>query len=72
MLLQVRDYIKQQGQVSSQQLCRHFSIDYSAIEPILQRWQQAGVIEAHQATSACAKKCQQCSPDPIIFYQLCR
>lgn len=70
MLLQVRDYIKKHGQVSTQQLCRDFAIDYSALEPILQRWTDSGVIEAHQAKNACAKKCIQCSPEPLIYYQI--
>lgn len=69
MLLQVRDYIKHNGQVSTQQLCRHFAIDYSALEPMLKRWQQIGIIEAHQTKIACAKKCFQCSPEPIIYYK---
>ena len=70
MLLQVRDYIRTHGQVSTQQLCRYFAIDYSALEPMLQRWQQTGIIEALQTKNACAKKCIQCSPDPVIYYQI--
>jgi len=72
MLLQVRDYIKKHGQVSTQQLCRHFDIDYTALEPILQRWQQTGSIEAIETENACAKKCLQCSQEPLIYYQICR
>ncbi|WP_367607502.1 FeoC-like transcriptional regulator [Legionella sp. W05-934-2] len=72
MLLQVRDYIQKHGQVSSQQICRHFIIDYSALEPILHRWQSLGVIKAHQSQSACSKKCSQSCSEPLVYYQFCR
>lgn len=69
MLLQIRDYILQHGRVSSQQLCRHFSMEFSALEPILARWEQAGTIKSRQTQNPCAKKCSACSPNPIIYYE---
>lgn len=62
MLLQIRDFIKQHGHVSTLQIQREFCLDAAALEPMLMQWAQKGVIELH-AKQSCRKVCGGCRSD---------
>ncbi len=62
MLLKVLDYFKKHGLVSTQQLCRTFRIEETALKPILDIWVQKGCIKPCQKTAACQTRCIKCQP----------
>lgn len=71
MLLQIRDYFRREKVVSNQQLARHFGLDTSALQPMLDSWQRRGVIRQCQEKSACQTRCFKCKSQPPVYYQYC-
>lgn len=70
MLIELRDYIHQQGLVSSQQLAREFQIDEKALTPMLAIWLKKGVIQECNAQSpSCSSGCGGCKSTPT-YYQM--
>lgn len=71
MLLQIREYIKKEKVVSSQQIARTFGVDEHTLQPILNIWIAKGVIRPYQMKASCSSQCFRCkgitSP---TFYQL--
>lgn len=71
MLLQIRDFIKREQVVSSQQLVREFNIDEHALQPILDVWIKKGVIEKCQEKAGCQSGCAlRCKANAPKYYQL--
>ena len=68
MLLQLRDYIAREKRVSTQQLARTFHIEWSALEPMLERWVLRGEI-AVDAQKACATSCGGCKTTSTAYYR---
>jgi hypothetical protein len=60
MLLQIRDFIRRAGVVSTQQLMREFRIEATALQPMLNIWVRKGLIAPCQL-SACRSKCGGCA-----------
>lgn len=71
MLVQIRDYIRKQGVVSTQQLSRSFHIDEQALLPMLAIWVNKGVIKPCQEKSACQSTCFRCKINPPAYYEPC-
>lgn len=69
MLLQIRNYIRTQKIVSTQQLTREFRLDISALQPMLALWEQKGVIQKCTQSAGCASSCFKCRTPPE-YYQL--
>lgn len=70
MLLQIRDFIKREQVVSSQQLVREFHIDEPALQPMLDVWIKKGVIEKCQEKTSCQSGCAlRCKTNAAVFYQ---
>lgn len=69
MLLQIRDYICREGVVSAQQLTREFRIDLSALQPMLDRWIDKGVISKCQEKANCKSACFKCRTQAPEYYQ---
>ncbi|KTD79256.1 FeoC-like transcriptional regulator [Legionella waltersii] len=67
MLLQIRDYIRQQGIVSTQQLAREFRLDIAALKPMLQLWVKKGVIQKCQEKAGCNSACFKCRVPPEYY-----
>jgi len=65
MFLKIRSYIRQEDVVSMRQLQQYFSMDASALEPILTRLCARGEIEAVQM-DACQQACKSCA-DPMYY-----
>lgn len=68
MLLQLRDFIHQQGIVSLQQLVREFRVEGEALQPMLAIWIVRGVIRVATESKNCQSKCGRCQ-NRTIFYQ---
>lgn len=70
MLLQIRNYIKRQGVVSTQQLARQFRIDEQALFPMLDIWVNKGVIRPCVQKSVCQTSCFRCKINAPVYYEL--
>lgn len=69
MLLQVRDFIRQQGVVSNQQIAREFRMDVHALQPMLDVWLRKGMIIECQQKTKCQSTCFKCRIQPPAYYQ---
>jgi hypothetical protein len=69
MLLQIRDYIRQKGIVSTQQLTREFHLALSALQPMLDLWIGKGVIKKCQEKTNCQSSCFKCRSQSPEYYQ---
>lgn len=69
MLLQIRNYIRRERVVSSQQLSREFQIDLAALQPMLDVWINKGVISKCRQESQCKSSCFKCRTPPE-YYQI--
>lgn len=69
MLLQVLDFIKQQGMVNTQQLTRHFKIDEQALQPMLELWVKKGMIRPCQQAIHCQSSCFKCRINAPGYYE---
>ncbi len=71
MLLKLRDFIKRENVVSSQQLTREFYIDELALQPLLDFWIRKRVIQPVSESRNCQSSCMGCKPNRPVFYQYC-
>ena len=69
MLLQIRDYMRTQGIVSTQQLTREFRVDLHALQPMLDIWIGKGVIRKCQEKANCQSTCFKCKTQAPEYYQ---
>ncbi|RUR16682.1 MULTISPECIES: FeoC-like transcriptional regulator [Legionella] len=67
MLLQIRDYIRREGVVSTQQLTREFRLDLPALQPMLDIWLNKGAIKKCQEKGACQSSCFKCRTPPEYY-----
>ena len=70
MLLQIRDYLRQERVASNQQIAREFHLDLQALQPMLELWLQKGVIKCCQEKSACRSPCFKCKTPPVYYQYL--
>jgi hypothetical protein len=69
MLLQIREYIKREEVVSTQQLSREFHLDSAALQPMLEVWLRKGVIRQCTENTRCKSACFKCQ-SPTEYYQI--
>lgn len=68
ILSDIRNYVKSRGQVTLNDIAIHFDSESSAMEGMLQRWVDKGIIEKKRLTSSCGEGCQQCGvSDSLMF-----
>lgn len=67
MLLQIRDLIKREHVVSTQQLTRQFCIDEQALQPILNIWINKGIIRISAEKQDCKSACFRCKTKPAYY-----
>lgn len=70
MLLQIRDFIRQQKVASTQQMSREFSIDLQALQPMLDIWLGKGIIGRCEEETACRSACGKCRQPPVYYCYL--
>lgn len=72
MLLQIRDYIQREKYVSTEQLARTFNIEFSALEPMLDRLILCGRIMVNEIKD-CRQVCNQCNGGGVrkIYHATC-
>ncbi|MDD3050927.1 MAG: FeoC-like transcriptional regulator [Candidatus Cloacimonetes bacterium] len=62
MLLELRNYVRQNKQVTLEDLIIHFESSYSAIEPLLSQLEDRNIIEIINLTcTGCNSNCSSCS-----------
>lgn len=66
MLLQLRNFIAKENQVSSEQLARFFQIDLSALEPMMKKLVAGGWVS--EVDSSCFDRCTGCKKR-VSYYQ---
>lgn len=69
MLLQIREYLRQQKVASNQQIAREFDLDLEALQPMLEIWCAKGAMALCQENSACKTRCFKC-PKPPLYYRV--
>ncbi|MGV3740582.1 MAG: FeoC-like transcriptional regulator [Gammaproteobacteria bacterium] len=69
MLLAVRNFIQEQGVVSSEQLSREFCIALDALKPMLEICIHKGFIRSVNSKKACGSPCQSCPTQRIDYYE---
>ena len=69
MLLQIRDFIRRAGVVSTQQLEREFHSELNALQPMLDIWESKGIIRKCAQPTNCRSTCFKCGTHPFSYYQ---
>jgi len=67
MLLKLREYIRREGVVSTQQLARAFRIDIASLQPMLTKWVEKGVIKKSTQPGGCQQRCFSCRQPPEYY-----
>ena len=68
ILSDIRNYVKSRGQVTLSDIVTHFDSESSAMEGMLQRWIDKGIIEKRRLTSSCGDSCNQCGVSDSMLY----
>lgn len=68
MLLQIRDFIRREHVVTTQQVARAFHIDEHSLQPMLDLWVKKGVIRASESKSGCVSRCFRCKTNTPLLY----
>ncbi len=69
MLVQLLEYIKLQGVVSTQQMTRFFRIDETALQPMLNIWISKGMIKPSNSVTHCKTSCFKCHKTTPVYYE---
>lgn len=69
ILSQLRDYLKERGQASLQDLALHFDADSGAVRGMLEHWIRKGKVTRRSAAATCGSSCTQCDPAAVEIYR---
>ncbi|KTD23037.1 FeoC-like transcriptional regulator [Legionella londiniensis] len=69
MLLQILDFIRREHVASTQQIAREFSIEEQALLPMLEIWENRGLIRCSGTSAGCKANCFGCRLETLIFYE---
>ncbi len=67
MLLKIHEYLRRERIASDQQIAREFGLDLQALEPMLLRWLNKGIISCYQAQTTCQSACFKCKQPPLYY-----
>ena len=70
MLLLIRNYIRRERVVSTQQLSREFQLDLAALQPMLDIWITKGIISKCAQSASCKSSCFKCQTPPEYYQYL--
>ncbi len=68
ILRELRDFIREQGQVPLLELRLHFGVDEATLRDMLRTLEAKGLIRKLPAGTACAGGCTRCAPDTVEIY----
>ncbi len=66
ILIDLRDYVEQHKRVSLAQMATHFDMPETALQGMLERWVNKGLIQKMDA-NACGGCASRCSDVPIMY-----
>lgn len=69
MLLQLKEFIRREKIVSTQQLLREFSLDLQALLPMLECWVRKGIIGKCLTRTNCKSSCFRCDKEGVEYYE---
>jgi len=68
ILAQIKQYLRQQRQVSLWDLAKRFNSEPTALLPMLELWIRKGQLLKCETKFSCATKCHQCRQcDPLML-----
>ncbi len=67
MLIELREFIREQGVCSLWDLSVKFKTSPDAMRGMLSHWQKKGKVELER--SGCSKGCSSCSPEQLEIYR---
>lgn len=68
ILSDLRDYLRQRGQASLQDMALHFDADPEALRGMLEHWIRKGKVTRQTAKASCGDSCTQCDPATVEIY----
>ena len=68
-LSELRILVQEMGQISLKELSLHFGSDESAIEAMMDRWIQKGLVKKVEPTKAQCSGCAFCGDDARFHYE---
>lgn len=71
ILTDIRDYLKQRGQCTLNDIALHFDSDADAMRGMLEVWVGKGKVKKIPATAPCGSRCQSCEPAATEIYLWC-
>ncbi len=69
ILRDVKNYIRERGQVPLREIGLHFDMDPGVIRRMLETLEHKGVIQKLPAGSTCSGGCTQCAPESVDIYR---
>jgi hypothetical protein len=68
ILSEIRDYVRERGQVSLRDIALHFDSDPAAVRSMLERWIRKGKVLRRSLSAGCGGNCNQCDPSATEVY----
>ena len=68
ILSDLRDYLRERGQASLQDMALHFDADPEALRGMLETWIRKGKVSRYSAKASCGDSCTQCDPASVEIY----
>jgi hypothetical protein len=68
LLVDVRNYLSQQGRVSLRDLVWHFHVEPDAMRGMLDHWIRKGKVMREPNSKPCGTGCCACEPELTEFY----
>ena len=68
ILSEIRDYVRDRGQVTLQDIAVHFDTDPEALRSMLAHWIRKGKILRRSVSADCGSSCTQCDPTAVELY----
>lgn len=69
ILAEIKQYLKERGQASLQDIALHFDTDPEAVRGMLEQWIRRGKVERRMLGAACGSGgCTKCDPTGVEYY----
>jgi len=71
ILAELRDYLRERGQTSLQDMALHFDSEPDALRGMLEHWIRKGKVSRRGASATCGSSggsCTQCNPTTVEIY----
>ncbi len=69
ILSEMRDYLRDRGQATLEDIALHFDSDPEAVRGMLELWVRKGKVERSTLTPDCGGSCKQCGMAGMAVYR---